>query len=78
MITGKFRSSDPQSLDFWHLSQDFENRPVLNEEFIIDNPPIDRVIAVQDEPQFLMDAYFSMRCARPMPLYGVPGMIDHF
>lgn len=77
-ITGKFRSSDPQSLDIWHLSQDFANLPVLNDEFIEDNPPIDRIIAVPSEPQFLFDAYFDMRCARPMPLYGVPGLIDHF
>lgn len=78
MITGKFRSSDPQSLDVWHLSQDFGNLPVLDADFIEDNPPIDRIVAVPSEPQFLFDAYFSMRCARPMPLYGVPGLIDHF
>lgn len=77
-ITGKFRSSDPQSLDVWHLSQYFANRPVLNAQFIADNPPIERVIAVQDEPHFLFDAYFSLRCARPMPVYSVPGLIDHF
>lgn len=77
-ITGKFRSTDPQSLDVWHLSQEFATRPVLSSAFIQDDPPIDRIIAVQDEPHFLFDAYFSMRCARPMPLYGVPGLIDHF
>ena len=77
-ITGKFRSSDPQSLDVWHLSQHFTNRPVLNSEFIEDAPPFARVIAVQNEPQFLFDSYFSLRCARPMPVYSVPGLIDHF
>ena len=78
MITGKMRSSDPQSLDAWHLSQDFENLPVLNEEFIQDNPPIDRVVAVPSEPQFILDSYFDLNCVRPMPLYSVPGLIDHF
>ncbi len=78
MITGKFRSSDPQSLDVWHLAQDFDNRPLLNAEFITDNPPIPRVIAVPSEPEFLLDMYFNMRVARPMPIYGVPGLIDHF
>lgn len=77
-ITGKFRSSYAQSLDVWHLSQYFENLPKLNDEFIVDKPPIERVIAVQDEPQFLLDAYFDLKCTRPMPLYGVPGLIDHF
>ncbi|AXL15274.1 major capsid protein [Microviridae sp.] len=78
IITGEFRSSDPQSLDVWHLSQDFASLPVLNSSFIEDNPPIDRVVQVPSEPDFLFDAHFSMRCARPMPLYGVPGLIDHF
>jgi hypothetical protein len=77
-ITGKMRSNDAQSLDVWHLSQDFATRPGLNEAFIIDNPPIDRVVAVPSEPDFIMDCYFQMKCARPMPLYGVPGLIDHF
>lgn len=75
LITGKFRSTDPQSLDFWHLSQDFQNAPVLGEAFITDNPPIDRVIATPDEPQFKMDAYHQLTCARPMPMYGVPGLM---
>jgi len=78
LITGKFRSSNAASLDVWHLAQDFATLPVLGSEFIEDDPPIDRVIAVQDEPHFLFDAYFKLHCARPMPLYGVPGMIDHF
>ncbi|WNK13703.1 MAG: major capsid protein [Microvirus sp.] len=77
-ITGEFRSSFPQSLDAWHLSQEFATAPVLDAAFIQENPPVDRVVAVPSEPQFLFDSYFSMRCARPMPVYGVPGMIDHF
>jgi hypothetical protein len=78
LITGKFRSNDAQTLDSWHLSQDFDALPVLNGSFIEENPPIDRVIAVETEPHFLFDSFMKMRCARPMPLYGVPGMIDHF
>lgn len=77
-ITGEFRSNFAQSLDVWHLSQDFTALPVLNASFIEDNPPLDRVIAVPTEPQFLFDSYFRLRCARPMPLYSVPGLIDHF
>lgn len=77
-ITGKFRSNDPQPLDVWHLSQKFGNLPVLNAEFIKDNPPVARVIAVPSEPQFLLDTYMQLKCARPMPVYSVPGLIDHF
>lgn len=77
-ITGKFRSVYPESLDAWHLAQDFQNLPTLSNDFIEDRPPIDRVIAVPDEPHFLLDCYFNYNSARPMPVYGVPGMIDHF
>lgn len=78
MITGKLRSTDPQSLDVWHLSQKFENLPTLSAQFIQDDPPVNRILAVQDEPQFIIDSYIDMKCARPMPVYGVPGLVDHF
>lgn len=78
MITGKLRSTDPQSLDVWHLSQKFENLPTLSAQFIQDDPPVNRILAVQNEPQFIIDSYIDMKCARPMPVYGVPGLVDHF
>nr|QJB20032.1 MAG: major capsid protein [Microvirus sp.] len=78
IITGLFRSQAPQSLDSWHLAQEFSTAPVLDKTFIVENPPIDRVIAVTTEPHFLFDSHFTIRCARPMPVYGVPGLIDHF
>ena len=78
LITGQFRSNNPLSLDIWHLGQDYANRPVLGNTFIQERPPIDRISAIQTEPAFLVDAYFDLRCARPMPLYGVPGNIDRF
>jgi hypothetical protein len=77
-ITGKFRSTDPQPLDSWHLAQKFSSLPTLSSQFIQDNPPVDRVIAVRDEPQFLFDSYIRLKCARPMPVYSVPGLVDHF
>lgn len=78
VITGALRSSAAASLDTWHLAQDFASLPALNAAFIVDNPPIERVIAVPTEPHFIFDGYFKLRCARPMPVYGVPGLIDHF
>lgn len=77
-ITGKFRSTDPQPLDSWHLAQKFSSLPTLSSQFIQDTPPVERVIAVQDEPQFLFDSYIRLKCARPMPVYSVPGLVDHF
>jgi hypothetical protein len=78
MVTGRMRSNSAVPLDIWHLSQEFSALPVLGDTFIQDNPPIDRVVAVPSEPQFILDSFIQLRCARPMPLYGVPGMIDHF
>ena len=78
MITGKLRSTDPQSLDVWHLSQKFDSLPTLSAQFIQDDPPVSRILAVQNEPQFIIDSYIEMKCARPMPVYGVPGLVDHF
>lgn len=78
LVTGEFRSNYAQSLDTWHLAQDFDSLPVLNASFIEENPPVERVIAVPSEVHVLMDSYFNLRCTRPMPVYSVPGLIDHF
>jgi hypothetical protein len=78
-ITGNFRSSvTGGSLDKWHLSQFFKNAPTLNEEFIVEKPPIDRIIAVPSEPEFLLDVGFRYITVRPMPMFGTPGLVDHF
>lgn len=78
-ITGKFRSSvTGGNLDIWHLSQFFSNAPTLSEEFITENPPIDRIIAVPGEPEFLLDIGFRYTTVRPMPMFGTPGLVDHF
>lgn len=77
-ISGQLRSTAATPLDAWHLAQEFGSLPALNASFIEDNPPIDRVVADSADPHFIFDSYFSYRCVRPMGLYGVPGMIDHF
>lgn len=77
-IHGRFRSNAEQSLDAWHLSQEFDDLPTLNWSFIQDRPPLDRCIAVPSEPHFIADFYHQLTTARPMPLYGVPGNIDRF
>ena len=77
-VTGQMRSNFAQSLDTWHLAQDFGSLPALNASFIEENPPVDRVTAVANYPNMILDMYFKLKCARPMPTYGVPGLIDHF
>lgn len=78
LITGLFRpnvSSGSSTLDQWHLSQDFGSTvPTLGDTFIKETPPVSRVVAVSSEPQILFDSYIRLHCARPMPLYGVPGL----
>lgn len=74
LITGLFRSSTNSGLDRWHLSQDFETAPVLNSDFIVDNPPVSRVVAVPSEPHFYIDIYMDLQCIRPMPIYSTPGL----
>lgn len=74
-ITAKMRSQATGSLDVWHLAQDLGNTPVaLNAAFIVDNPPITRVLAVQDEPAFQVDIKFNMIHSRVMPVNSTPGL----
>ena len=80
-ITGLFRSTASGTLDAWHLAQRFTSVPTLNSTFISETPPVDRVVAIgasANGKQFLFDAFFDIKQARPMPLYSVPGLIDHF
>ena len=78
LITGKLRSTYSTPLDMWHLAQKFTSLPTLSDTFIKETPPISRIIAVTDEPEFVMDAFIKTNCVRPMPVYSVPGLIDHF
>lgn len=77
-ITGKLRSNDAASLDAWHLGIEFGTTPTLDDTFIQDNPPVDRVIVTPAEPHFIYDSFVALECTRPMPVYSVPGLIDHF
>lgn len=80
-ITGLFKSTSAGTIDAWHYSQKFTSLPTLSDDFIVDTPPIERTTAVgsaANGQQFLMDAFFNCRMARPMPMYSVPGLIDHF
>lgn len=77
-ITGKFRSNATASLDAWHLATEFTAIPPLNAAFIVDSPPLDRVVSVTDEPEILLDCYFDLKHTRPLPIYSTPGQIDRF
>ena len=79
-LSSLMRSNVSGTLETWHLAEDFSSLPTLGASFILSNTgvPLDRAISVPSEPHFLADFYFDMKCARPMPLYGVPGNLDHF
>ena len=80
-ITGLFKSTSAGTIDPWHYAQKFASLPTLNTTFIQDTPPLARNLAVgtaANGQQLLLDAFFDIRAARPLPLYSVPGLIDHF
>lgn len=77
-ICGHFRSTYTKPLDVWHLSQKFDSLPTLSDQFIQDKPPVGRVIAVKNYPHFLIDIGFKYHTTRAMPMYGIPGLVDHF
>lgn len=79
-ITGEFRSTYEQTLDIWHYGDMYESAPRLSQEWIEETKNnVDRTLAVQSSvsDQFLADFYFKIKATRPMPLYSIPGLIDH-
>jgi len=80
-ISSLFRSTATGTIDAWHLAQKFTALPTLNTTFIQDTPPVSRTLAVgasANGQQFIFDSFFDVKKARPMPMYSVPGLIDHF
>jgi len=80
-VSGLFKSTSAGTIDGWHLAQRFTSLPTLNQTFIEENPPFSRVLAVgaaANGQQFIFDSLFDCTVTRPMPLYSVPGLIDHF
>lgn len=81
MITGLFRSTSADTIDAWHLAQRFSSVPTLSPAFIEEKAPMDRVLAVgaaAGGQHFIFDSIFTAVVTRPMPMYSVPGLIDHF
>lgn len=79
-VTGEMRSQYAQSLDVWHLADDYESLPSLSDGWIReDKSNVDRVLAVSSSvsDQLFCDVYIRCLASRPMPLYSIPGLIDH-
>lgn len=79
-VTGEMRSQYAQSLDVWHLGDDYTKLPSLSAEWIVeDKTNIDRVLAVTstNANQLFADLYINNQTTRPMPMYSIPGLVDH-
>lgn len=74
ICTSIMRPNAPGSLSKWNLAQVFSGLPTLSDAFIVEDPPIDRVIATPTEPHFLMDCFFENNTTRVMPVFNTPGL----
>lgn len=81
MVTAEMRPNVTNTLASWNLADNYSKAPTLSDEWIREDKSIvDRVLAVSSSVsnQFWADIYISNKCTRPMPMYSVPGLIDHF
>lgn len=81
MLTGEMRPNVENTLAYWNLGDYYSDVPTLSDDWIRETPSnIDRVLAVSSEVanQFWADIYVQNKCTRTMPLYSIPGLIDHF
>lgn len=77
-VTGLFRSNATQSLDAWHYAQDYKSLPFLGTQWMEQSDSeMKRTLAVQNQPDFIADFYFMNKTTRCMPVYSIPGLIDH-
>lgn len=77
-VTGLFRSNATQSLDAWHYAQDYNALPTLSTAWMEQtNTEMKRTLAVQSQPDFIADFYIMNKTTRCMPVYSIPGLIDH-
>ena len=77
-ICGKFRSNAIGTLDSWHYGDNYKKVPSLSQEWMKEGKSeIQRTLAVDNEPQFIMDTIIDNTSVRPMPMYSIPGLVDH-
>ena len=77
-VCGLFRSNATGTLDSWHYADNYNSQPSLSQEWMKEGKAeIQRTLAIQDEPQFIMDILVKNNTTRPMPMFSVPGLVDH-
>lgn len=77
-ISGKFRSNATGTLDSWHYGDNYTETPSLSQAWMKEgDSEIQRTLAKDNEPQFIMDTVIDNTSVRPMPMYSIPGLVDH-
>lgn len=77
-ISGKFRSNATGTLDSWHYGDNYKETPSLSQAWMKEgDSEIQRTLAVENEPQFIIDTVIDNTSVRPMPMYSIPGLVDH-
>lgn len=77
-VCGKFRSNAEGTLDSWHYGDNYTKVPSLSQAWMKEgDSEIQRTLAVENEPQFIMDTVIDNESVRPMPMYSIPGLVDH-
>lgn len=80
-VSGLFRSKVASNIDEWHLAQEFSAAPTLSNAFIIDSPPMTRVLAAgaaATNQQYIADILFNRTAIRPVPMFGTPATLARF
>lgn len=76
--TGYFQPQVPNNLAAYHLGEHYTAEVTIDDDFMSDNPPVDRIVAVTDENQFFVQSWFGHKKTRSLPMFSVPGLVDHF
>lgn len=79
-VTGQMRSAVSNNFDIWHFADEYSNAPILSKDFIEETPNfVDRTLAVPSDTadQFIVDIFHKVKAIREMPLYSIPGLVDH-
>lgn len=77
-VSALMRPNATGSLAIWNYTDLYTDLPQLSGEWIDETEEnVKRTLAVQDEPQFISDFYIPTIWTRVMPMYSVPGLLDH-
>ena len=79
IVSGVLAPWQSGALDFWTLADKFNSTPTLSTSFLKETRSnLSRCLSTGSTgPDFIADFYFKDTAVRPLPLYSIPGLIDH-